>query len=172
MSAEANNSENNKYEYGPGPWSSEPDRLEFEEFGLPCLMHRNPLGAWCGYVAVPPGHPYYGRKGNDLEVHGGITYADFCSGHVCHTPKPGQPDNVWWFGFDCAHCWDLIPWMVAQKSQDTWPTLDNMTGTVYVSSPELQEDGFRLFSHDVYRDVEYVKNQCKLLAEQLKEVSP
>lgn len=169
MSAEA---ENNKYEYGPGPWSNEPNRLEFEEYGLPCLMHRNPLGAWCGYVAVPPGHPYYGKKGNDLEVHGGVTYADYCSGHVCHTPKEGQPDNVWWFGFDCAHCWDLVPWMVAQKLKLKWPVLDE-AGTVYVSSPNAELDELeaeaRLFAHDVYRDVEYVKGQCRYLAEQLKE---
>lgn len=28
---------------------------------------------------------------------------------ICHVPEPGRPDNVWWFGFDCAHSGDLCP---------------------------------------------------------------
>jgi hypothetical protein len=24
-------------------------------------------------------------------------------------PNPGEPDDVWWFGFDCAHCDDMSP---------------------------------------------------------------
>ena len=45
----------------------------------------------------------------DVEVHGGLTYAGECSGSICHVPKPGEPDNVFWFGFDCAHAYDLSP---------------------------------------------------------------
>src|SRR5215510_304522 len=29
--------------------------------------------------------------------------------HICHTPSPGEPDNVWWLGFDCCHLGDLYP---------------------------------------------------------------
>lgn len=28
---------------------------------------------------------------------------------ICHVPAAGRPDNVWWFGFDCAHAGDLCP---------------------------------------------------------------
>src|SRR5690606_18441494 len=28
---------------------------------------------------------------------------------VCHVADAGEPDHVWWFGFDCAHCDDLSP---------------------------------------------------------------
>jgi hypothetical protein len=94
-----------------GPWDDEPDRVEFEHAGLPCLLNRGGDGAWCGYAAVPPGHPLHGQ-GYDVpavEVHGGLTYANECAGAICHVPKPGEPDDVWWFGFDCAHAWDLTP---------------------------------------------------------------
>lgn len=40
-----------------GPWTAEPDREEWRHSsGLACLARRGPMGAWCGYVAVPPGH--------------------------------------------------------------------------------------------------------------------
>lgn len=145
------------YEYGEGPWSNEPDRLEFESHGLPCLMQRNRLGAWCGYVAVPPGHPMHGTRGEGLEAHGGINYAEPCSGEICHVPKPGEPDDVWWFGFDCAHCFDRIPWMEAQMKKDKEAGVFGMPDS---------------FLGDEYRDVDYVKNQCIELAAQLCSGSP
>lgn len=101
-----------------GPWDEEPeDRVEFEHAGLPCLLRRSPgSGGWCGYAAVPPGHPLHGADYGDLgdiEVHGGLTYSDPCAGEICHVPKPGEPDDVWWFGFDCAHAYDRTPGMEA-----------------------------------------------------------
>jgi hypothetical protein len=51
-----------------------------------------------------------------IYVHGGLTFADSCSdevredgGGICHIPYPGRPADVWWLGFDCAHCDDLSP---------------------------------------------------------------
>lgn len=203
--------------WGDGPWQQEPDRLEFEHAGLPCILNRAPVtGAWCGYVGVPPGHKLYGiwyggcikgckkekpsyvtrkeigrakRQGDVakvnmlvamrnmnkssfykrmrkehprascdygmnhspesiLRVHGGITYSDYCHGVICHTPKPGEADNVYWFGFDCAHAWDLSPAMEAR--------LRSYRSFVHASHP-----------NDVYRDIEYAKTETKNLAEQL-----
>ena len=117
------------------PWLTEPDRLEWkdEATGLPCLIVRvSGHGALCGYVAVPPGHPWHGTdyaacferpachvhedKGwcthepdGHVKVHGGLTYSGRCRGKVCHVAAPGEPEDVWWFGFDCAHLGDLIP---------------------------------------------------------------
>lgn len=42
-----------------GPWDSEPNRVEWKHAGVPCLAVRNQFGAWCGYAAVPPGHPLH-----------------------------------------------------------------------------------------------------------------
>ncbi|MBA2706970.1 MAG: hypothetical protein H0U59_04100 [Gemmatimonadaceae bacterium] len=94
-----------------GPWDDELDRYEWkdEATGLDCLIVRDVT--LCGYVAVPPGHPMHrqSRDTPDVQVHGGLTYADACQGQVCHTPSPGEPDDVWWFGFDCGHCGDQVP---------------------------------------------------------------
>ena len=45
-----------------GPWDDEPDKVQWVDptTGLDCLMHRNHMGAWCGYVGVPEGHKFYG----------------------------------------------------------------------------------------------------------------
>lgn len=140
----------------PGPWTDEPNRVEFEHKGVPCLMVRQPGGwHWCGYAAVPPGHPWHGKgyDGVEVDIHGGLTFADACGGLVCHVPKPGEPDNVWWFGFDCAHFDDLRP-------------MDRV----------LLGDRFSFPGDpDTYRDAHYVRAQCKRLAEQIlaaREVAP
>jgi hypothetical protein len=107
-----------KSKWGPGPWQDEPDRVLFEAHGFPCLIVRVPhSGHLCGYVAVPPGHPWHGKGYDDVrtkdgewpDAHGGLTYAGACSGTICHVPKPGEPDDVWWLGFDHAHCGDSSP---------------------------------------------------------------
>lgn len=137
-----------KAEWPAGPWQDEPDRVDFEHAGFACLAHRNRVGVWCGYVAVPPGHPAYGLKYEeiDVEVHGSLTYSDKCHEPICHTAKPGEPDEVWWLGFDCAHAWDLCPGMIA----------------------DLAKIGMNHhFEHEVYRDLAYVKAEIESLAEQL-----
>lgn len=133
---------------GVGPWVDEPDRVEWKSAGgLPCLIVRNAAcGHLCGYVAVPPGHPMHGRGTDDerldLDVHGGITYAAACRGDVCHVPAPGEPDDVWWIGFDAAHAGDAIP------------LTDRLCP--------------KLMAVSTYRDVAYMRAECEGLAAQLE----
>lgn len=138
-----------KSEWPRGPWDREPDRLEFEAHGMSCLLTRGPGGHWCGYAAMPPGHPGHGQHYDhevfsDVRVHGGLTYSEKCQGAVCHVPKPGEPDDVWWVGFDCAHSGDLSP--AHMKYGRSW------------------DDG-------EYRDIEWVKTETGYLARQLAEIS-
>lgn len=152
--------------WGQGPWVDEPDRLEFEAYGLPCLMRRNmQLGNWCGYVAVPPGHPLHGANYNDaraegIYAHGGITYTDGCQGEICHAANAGEADDVWWFGFDAGHAGDLVPQLLKY-------------GSLAEFDPELHEklkslgDEVGVMMHDVYRDEAYMRAQCEQLAAQL-----
>lgn len=132
-----------------GPWDSEPDKIEWrdEATGLPCLIVRGGMGALCGYVGVPSSHPLHGKDHDepDVEVHGGLTYADACDDHgrICHVPKPGEDPNAWWFGFDCGHCGDRSP------------RLDS----VFSSS-------------GVYRDIAYVRHETEQLARQLAAMAP
>jgi hypothetical protein len=102
--------------WASGPWDDEPDRVEWRHVsGLPCLANRNRTGSWCGYVAVPSGHPAYGQpyRNIDVDVHGDLTYSHSCHGDICHVPQSGESDDVWWLGFDCAHLGDYTPGVAA-----------------------------------------------------------
>jgi hypothetical protein len=95
-----------------GEWDTEPDRVDFVSHGYACLLLRNSLGNWCGYVGVPLDHPILQMDADQtLDVHGGITYKGRCREPICHVPLPGMPDEVMWYGFDCCHFKDLYPSM-------------------------------------------------------------
>ncbi len=136
-----------------GPWQSEPDKVQWTdpETELPCLAIRGPAGSWCGYVGVSNNHPAFEKDYDDVDVkvHGGLTYADHCQtgqpeNHaICHVPEPGQPDNVWWLGFDCAHAFDLMPAFTAML-----PTIGER--------PQAE-----------YRTLDYVRREVASLAHQL-----
>lgn len=145
-----------------GEWDNEPDKVQWQDkaTGLPCLMVRGPSGALCGYVGVPEGHPYFEKEYNDellydLRVHGGgLTFSDHCIENnkehgICHVPAPGEPDHVWWLGFDCAHAFDLSP------------------ATIAILRKYQKEKWVKAFQGDVYRNLQYVKNECRKLARQL-----
>jgi len=135
-----------------GPWDNEKDRYEWrdEDTGLPCLIVRNSWGALCGYVGVAPEHPFHGREDDgssdvgSMNVHGGVTYTNKCAGHICHVPLAGETEDVWWVGFDCNHCMDLAPSMGHDRN-----------GTPRGGT---------------YRNVAYVREECKSLASQLYAV--
>ena len=99
-----------KQRVGAGPWCDEVNRYTWKAYGVDCMIVRNPsMLHWCGYVGVKNPHPWHGMGYDDVSpnVHGGLTYADACRGHICHIGDDDKP--VWWFGFDCAHSGDLIP---------------------------------------------------------------
>ena len=76
-----------------------------------------------------------------LEIHGGITLATKASSRLS-----GKDDDLWVFGFDCAHLHDLSP-----------------SG----ANPDLGIQGWSA----VYRDFEYVTEQTLSLAQQVKELA-
>lgn len=143
--------------WGSGLWDDEPDKVQWSDriTGLPCLALRNHSGVWCGYVGVDRTHPYHSISyqsvnNHDLSVHGGLTYSNSCINEdtpesaICHIPDPGEPDDVWWLGFDCGHGFDYVPGMMR-------------------NFPEL------IRSQATYKTLDYVRGQCTLLAAQLKE---
>lgn len=106
----------------------EHDYYAFEHKGFKCRMIRhvntniedaiNNKGFasfnWCGYISVPREHPLYGLSYTSLfedkadpllaelnhHAHGGFTYS---AGSLYMQPE----ENLWWFGFDCAHLGDI-----------------------------------------------------------------
>jgi hypothetical protein len=146
-----------------GEWDGEPDKVHWkdQQTGLDCLAVRNPrAGNWCGYVAVREGHPAFESSYGsvDVDVHGGLTFAGFCQETdgehrgVCHVPYPGDPDRVWWLGFDCAHAWDYSP-------RDAQLAIEG-------------SDCFRQGYDEHYRTLPYVKLECRKLAAQLAGDNP
>ena len=152
--------------WGEGPWQDEPDKEQWTDkvTGFPCLIVRSRFsGALCGYVGVNDAHPWYGQSywpqaadGETLspvlqalaqvDVHGGLTYSGACQEGpeeitICHV-APGEPE-LWWFGFDCAHAWDLPPGRAMR---------------------EMMRFGWRPMPDQVYRDLAYVKAECASLA--------
>lgn len=102
-----------KSDFQRGDWDSEPDQIEWtdEQTGYPCLMWRNRVGAWCGYVGITKSHPWfeldYGSLPHDIDVHCGLTY----SGN-----RRDHPKDLWWFGFDCGHLGDVVPALSSASS--------------------------------------------------------
>lgn len=139
--------------WGNGKWLQECDKCQWtdEATGLPCLIVRTPHhGALCGYVGVDERHSLYGKEYDaaDVEVHGGLTFAGFCQDRddelgICHIPGEGEPEKVWWLGFDAAHAFDISP-------------------AYYGRNKHL-----RPLPNEQYRDLQYVKEQCRQLAQQL-----
>jgi hypothetical protein len=107
---------------------------EFTHAGLQCRVVLTSLGHHCGYVAVPPDHPWFGLDYTDevpvpqeviereinIEEIGIINLfctdeptTDACPivlavdvhGGLTFANKFNDAD-LWWFGFDCAHAGD------------------------------------------------------------------
>lgn len=140
-------------DWGSGPWDDEPDRIEWydDATDLHCLMKRSPAsGAWCGYVGVPPGHPWHGKGYDEVSVavHGWLTYGEPYSPVTGLWHVPG-PEDVWWLGFDCAHTGDYSPAFAALLHN---PFADR----------DFPEYGER------YRDVSYVRGEVTALAWQVR----
>jgi hypothetical protein len=163
---------------------------EFESNGLKCVVTFQRMGHRCGYVGVPKEHPLYGKDYSDyLEIkktdieerevsgifpligamidedervrieayfncHGGITYA---SGGK-YSSYPIESD-LWWFGFDCGHCDDGKDLDLAIKM---FPE-----HAMQIITMKQIEDMYPL--HNTVRELDYVENECCILAKQLAE---
>jgi len=151
--------EMDKSNWSDGPWQNEPDKIQFEYKNFPCLIVRNRFGALCGYVGVEENHWAFKKGWDDLNlnVHGGITFTDFCQNgdecsSICHKVEQEENDCVWWIGFDCAHGGDYYPEMSRAIS-------------IIEKFGEFSEYGFSRLG--TYKDMEYVKHEIYELVEQL-----
>lgn len=154
--------------WGRGPWDQEPeDRIDFEHAGYACFIKRGTLGVWCGYVGIPKDHPAYGQSWDDeivggLEVHGGVTYGNRCQGKICHVPKPGMPEDVWWIGFDCGHGYDIVPY----QTHNRLPSIEELAVGIVSAIESLEQAGCS------YKPKEYAIEEAKKLADQLRGLHP
>ena len=163
MRTEYRHDDVDKTAWGDGPWVDEPDKVVWvdEATNLDCMIYRNRVGALCGYVGVGPDHPWYGKDYDtpDVDVHGGLTYADKCqetadeANGICNVPLPGREHDIWWLGFDCSHSFDLCP---------SYEAFDRERGR-----PPIADSRFV----STYKDIDYVTAQVTSLAAQVAEAS-
>ncbi len=129
---------------------------DFEHCGYRCLVVVNRMCIRCGYVGVPNSHPDYKKSYTEVEekysVHGGLTFSDEIE-YI-----GALPDDLWYFGFDCGHYGDMY-------------AVDDAVKYGLRITPSMAEM-FRLINETVVNECskEYVKEQCMLLAKQLKEM--
>ena len=132
------------------PYETEPDFFEFvdEDTGYKCFIQRHPeLKHLCGYVELPEKHKLYGETNVDnefllnLDVHGGVTYAN--------AKRIKRYENVLIFSID-----EYVPYVVGFDCGHAGDLVP----------------GVKSFHEEMYRDIEYVTNECKNLAKQLKEL--
>ncbi len=144
--------------WGDGEWDHEPDLVEWTNAAeQKMLLFRGPTGCWCGYVAVLPDSPLHGCGYHDdniemaIDVHGGVTFADE------HAVL-----DLWCFGFDCSHAWDIAPAMdaVVRKSQ----------GAVGLAHHVTKFASLGLGSGTHYRDVTFARLQTEYMAAQLLDL--
>lgn len=108
-----------------------------------------------------------GERLEGIDVHGGLSFAggyieraDPSSG-ICHVPAAGEPDTVWWFGFDCCHAFDLAPKLALHRKE---------MDALLPAPPRLLADIERAHLKDVYRDIPYVQAEVASLAKQLAAI--
>lgn len=164
---------------------------EFEHAGYKCVVIFGSIGHRCGYVGIPKNHPLYGKDYSDyLEIkkadvgdrevsgifpllgacldedericieayfqcHGGITFSD---GGV-NSDYPINSD-LWWFGFDCGHAGDKPDFEYA---------IEKFPKHINELRIRKQIDDLYPIEGGIVRTEEYVADECKKLAEQLKE---
>ncbi len=119
-----------------------------EAYGFQWEVTSNRMGYRCGYVRVPPGHPWHGKHYDSVEpypeVHGGLTFAE--ADTDC---GKGGDDNAWWVGFDGAHYMDAPD-----------PSLPGSEAMLRYGC---------LSSYGTIKTTEYMAAECRRLAEQAAE---
>lgn len=140
--------EEQKLKWGKGKWVNEPDIVEWKDVDtqLHCMVIRHEVGWLCGYVGVTKESALFGRHYDDavlrgIEVHGGLTF----SGNIKRSVIDNIDESLHWFGFDCAHFGDYVPFMA------------------HAGLPDVMRIS-------IYRDVYYVSEQVRSLATQLAKM--
>jgi len=113
---------------------------KMEEVKSGPIGKRGIIDILCESSACEDGRPL--RIGTLFDVHGGITYTSSEE----HSNYPVE-SNLWWFGYDCAHCGD---------ARD----LDTM-------SPYMRELEEEFPTGGILRSLEHCIKECESLADQL-----
>lgn len=132
--------------WGEGEWLHEPDYYEWidEVSGYLCIVNRNHLGAWTGYVCLSMEHPYYGWPDRERPR----PRIESVSVSWTGTAPPNlRRNDDFVIGFDCGSGMDYVP----GRDRDYQGT-----------------DFMHLFR---YRNYNYIVKKTKKLADELYQIA-
>ena len=117
----------------------EPNYETFEYKGYYCVIKRMLYlgGQLNGYVRIPENHHIYNREQHDLDIE--------CHGGITFGPEELKGETGIFIGFDTAHYLDYMPFMIMMTRSGQMENIDEGT----------------------YKDITYVRNECKQIVEQL-----
>lgn len=143
-------------------WKNEPDFLDWDDGIYHCIIRRNPVfGHLCGYVGVPSGSPHYGIRPDHIFTHGGITYEG--------TDIFGARKEFYYFGFDCAHVEDLVPYV---STADERAFRKAMTEDMNIPNEVLEylEQAIECMNASrTYKNIDYVRGEVESLIKQIRK---
>jgi hypothetical protein len=158
-----------------GTWDTEPDRDEFMHRELHCLALRGPFGSWCGYVAVPVGHPLYG-----IAYHGAMNWEpkDEVQRRIFERGKQIREKNgKVAVGKAPEEVFDIHGGLTYSGASDGMRGIEG-DGRWWFGfdcshygdlSPALAAYGSALYEDAEYRDLEYVRRETRRLADQIAD---
>lgn len=150
-----------KEQWGNGPWNQEPDEEEFEYKGYNCLLRRSPWGVWCGYIHIKlPSKIYKGEEEDsyDFDVHGGITLAQTWE---------TNDGKILSLGFDCGHFSDKKPIDILSYTDFIIKNIDDafIKKKLLDNNSKIKE----MYENRTYRTIDFARNECKKLVDQIIE---
>jgi hypothetical protein len=162
-----------------GPWETEPDKLDWEAHGFPCVLRRGGTEAWCGYVGVPVTHPLHGIHYNQPSLKLRSMLEQRLREPIGQSPSLGVMCAVA-FGVELKASPEIV---FRVHGGITWS--DNRHGHGDPGnlwwfgfdcshhgdlSPTLAAKGF-VAPTDEYRSMDFAKHEAERLAEQLAAIA-
>ncbi|MEY4520810.1 MAG: hypothetical protein RLZZ499_3410 [Cyanobacteriota bacterium] len=162
-----------KETWGPGEWQTEPDLATWIDpgTGYRAIVQRHEVfGTLNGYVGVDQNHPWYqvmfdsplrsgGRIDTLIAVYGDLTFSGYRSCDLLEA----SPEELWYFGFDTAHCFDLCPSPLLSPNVSVSTEVNNY---IVEMDPRRDSDPYPR----TYKNFKFLSEQLASLARQLKAV--
>lgn len=121
---------------------------QFDYKGHDCICIFCRDGYRCGFVSTT----LYSHYDFDIECHCGITFGGIL-------PEAYEPKEAFYIGFDCGHICDGRDTRLAYE----YGLIDEVT-------KEAIDESFSYLQGYPVRDIDYVVEQCKKIADQLEEL--